>query len=167
LGIDALVVVLAARYGEIFWILLPVLTSASVVGAALTYWVGRSAGNVGLLRLVPRHHLEWIKARLDKDGAGALAVAAVLPPPFPLTAFVLTCGALELDRIRFLLVFGVMRLIRFGTVALLARHFGNGVLTMLESDALQTAVFALVVVVCTATIASWVMLWLRSRSQPA
>jgi membrane protein YqaA with SNARE-associated domain len=167
LGIDALVIVLAARYGEIFWIIPPIVTTASLVGAALTYWVGRSAGNVGLPRLVPRHHLERIKASLEKTGAFSLAAAAVLPPPFPLTPFVLTCGALEFDRGRFFLVFGVMRLIRFGTVALLARHYGDRVLHLLESAAFQHVMIVLVAVVCTVSFASGVMLWRRTRSVPA
>jgi len=165
LGIDALIIVLAAKYGEIFWVFPPILTIGSLGAAALTYWVGRSAGYAGLPRMVPRHHLERIKSRLDKTGAGALAAAAVLPPPFPLTAFLLTCGALDLDRARFFFVFGIMRLIRFGTVAVLARHYGDRVRYVLESDALRSGVTVFIVVACVATTASVVMLWRRARLQ--
>jgi membrane protein DedA with SNARE-associated domain len=165
-GIDALIIVLAARYGEIFWIFPPILATASLVGASLVYWIGQSAGYVGLPRLVPRHHLERIKSRLDKTGALALAAAAVMPPPFPLTPFVLTCGALQFDRAQFFLVFGVMRLIRFATVGLLARYYGDGVLQVLKSESLHTAVVVLVLVVGTASIASVVLLWRRTRLQP-
>lgn len=163
---DALVVVLAAQYGEIFWIFPPIVTTGSLMGAAVTYWIGRNAGYAGLPRLVPQHHLDRIKLRLDKTGAGALAAAAVLPPPFPLTPVVLTCGALDLDRGRFFLVFGVMRLVRFGTVALLARHYGNHVLRMLESDVLQRTGLALAIVGCAGIVFSVAMLWRRTRSQP-
>jgi membrane protein YqaA with SNARE-associated domain len=166
LGIDALTVVLAAKYGEIFWVFPPILAAASLAGAAMTYWVGRSAGYVGLPRLVPQHHLERIKASLEKTGVFSLAAAAVLPPPFPLTPFVLTCGALEFDRGRFFLVFGVMRLIRFATVALLARHYGDRVLYVLQSDTLRRAVIILVAMVCAATVTSGVMLWRRTRALP-
>ena len=162
---DALVVVLAAQYGEVFWIFPPIVTTASLIGAAVTYWVGRSAGYVGLPRLVPQRHLDRIKMRLDKTGASALAAAAVLPPPFPLTPFVLTCGALDLDRGRFFLVFGVMRLVRFGTVALLARHYSDHVLRVLEADVLQAMVLPLAVVGCAGTVFSVAMLWRRTRSQ--
>jgi len=161
------VIVLATRYGEIFWIFPPLVTVGSLAAAALTYWAGRSAGYAGLPRLVQPHHLERIKARLDKAGAGALAAAAVLPPPFPLTAFVLMCGALDLNRTRFFLVFGIMRLIRFGTVAVLARLYGNRVLNMIDSAGLQTAVVALAIVICMTTSASAIMLWRRTRPQPA
>jgi membrane protein YqaA with SNARE-associated domain len=160
-GVDALVIVLASKYGGIFWIFPPLVTAGSLVGAALTYWVGHSAGGAGLTRLVSPSHLERMKKRLEKSGAGALAAAAVMPPPFPLTPFVLTCGALDFDRWRFFLVFGVMRLIRFGTEAVLARHYGDRVLQVLQSDQLQRGVMMLVLVACAGTIASAFLLWRR------
>ena len=160
-------IVLASTHGEIFWIFPPIVTMLSLVGAALTYWVGRSAGDVGLPRLVSSRHLDRMKATVQKAGAGTLAVAAVLPPPFPLTPFVLTCGALGLDRWRFFLVFGVMRLIRFGAVALLARQYGDRVRQMLASPDLQTGMMVFVLVAFAAMVAWGVMLFRRTRPLPA
>ena len=162
-GFDALVAVLSARHGEIFWVFPPIVTAASLVGAALTYWIGQTAGDAGLPRLVPARHLERMKASLATTGAGALAVAAVMPPPFPLTAFQLTCGALDFDRRRFFLVFGVMRLVRFAAVALLARHFGSRVLEMLQWDWLQTAVTAVALLGLAAATVMSAVLWSRTR----
>jgi hypothetical protein len=56
-----------------------------------------------------------------------------------------------------------MRLIRFGAVALLARHYGDRLRLILESRELQTAVIALVFVACAAMIASAVVLFRRTR----
>ena len=126
-GVDALVIYLASTYGEVFWIFPLIVTMGSLAGNALTYWIGRCAGDAGLPRLLAPRQLDRMKASVQKTGAGRLAAAAVLPPPFPLTPFVLTCGALDLDRRRFFLVFGVMRLIRFTALALLARHYGDRV----------------------------------------
>jgi membrane protein YqaA with SNARE-associated domain len=161
------VIVLASTHGEMFWLFPPIVTAISLVGAALTYWVGRSAGEMGLPRLVSARHLERMKSTVQKAGAGRLAAAAVLPPPFPLTAFVLTCGALDLDRRRFFLVFGLMRLIRFSAAALLARQYGDRVRQILESQELQTGVIVVVLVAITAMIASAVMLFRRTRPLPA
>jgi membrane protein YqaA with SNARE-associated domain len=166
-GIDALIIVLAARYGEIFWIFPPIVTAVSLAGAGLTYWIGRSAGDAGLPRLISPPQLERIKARLNATGAGALAVAAVLPPPFPLTPVLLTCGALHLDRRRFFLVFGTMRLIRFGTVALLARQYGDRLLQIADANSLHMVITVLIVAGSTMAIASTALLWCRTRPQPA
>jgi membrane protein YqaA with SNARE-associated domain len=175
-GIDALVIVLAAKYGEIFWIFPPIVTAVSLAGAALTYWIGRTTGDAGLPRLIPPQHLERIKVRLNSTSARTLAVAAVLPPPFPLTPVLLTCGALHLDRTRFLLVFGTMRLIRFGTVALLARYYGDRVVRMFDAGRVlqmvnpgsaQAVIDALVVMAMTAAIAWAIVAWWRMRPLPA
>ena len=163
-GLDTLVVVLAARYDEIFWIFPLLATAASLAGAALAYWMGRTVGYQRLPRLVPPRHLDRVKRHLNASGAGALGTAAVMPPPFPLKAFVLVCGALDVDRRRFFAVFGVMRLIRFGTGALLARHYGAALLQMVDTDGLQTAV----AVLATLTAMSLgVTLWRRTRPQLA
>ena len=87
----------------------------------------------------------------------------MLPPPFPLTPFVLTCGALDLDRRRFFFVFGVMRLIRFSAVALLARHYGDRVRQILESQQLQTGATLLAFVAFAVMIATIVVLFRRTR----
>ena len=175
-GFDALVAVLSARHGEIYWIFPPIVTAASLVGAALTYWIGQTAGDAGLPRLVPARYLERMKVRLATTGVGALAAAAVMPPPFPLTAFQLTCGALDFDRRRFFLVFGVMRLVRFAVVALLARHYGDRLVWMLDAatllqivnaDLLQSALRSLTLVGIAAASVMCAVVWSRMRPQLA
>jgi len=80
-GIDALVIYLAARDESIFW-LYPLLAAAgSVTGAAVTYWIGRKVGEVGLDRLVPERRLNRLKYRVNESGAIAIAVPALPPMP--------------------------------------------------------------------------------------
>jgi len=112
-GIDTVVIYLAARDATFFWIYPMLAASGSVIGAAVTYWVGFKAGEVGLERLVPERRL---RDHVREKGAVAMAAAALLPPPFPLTPFVLTCGALKVNRRLFLVTFGVARLLRFGAL---------------------------------------------------
>jgi membrane protein YqaA with SNARE-associated domain len=162
-GIDAFVIYLASAYGEIFWLFPLVATIGSLAGNGLTYWIGRCAGDAGLPRLLAPGQLDRMKASVEKAGAGRLAAAAVLPPPFPLTAFVLTCGALDLDRKRFFLVFGLMRLVRFTIVALLAQHYGYRVRQILESRELQTGMTVFILLAFAVMIAAGVVLFRRTR----
>ena len=164
-GVDALVIYLSARNGMFFWIYPLLATAGSVTGAAFTYWAGRKAGELGLERFVPTHRFERFRVRVQKQGAVAMAFAALLPPPFPLTPFVLTCGALQVDRWIFFGTFALMRLIRFSGEAALARIYGRGVLRVLESDAFQTVVVAFIAIAVVGTLISAVMLW-RSTRQP-
>ncbi len=162
-GNDALVVYLAARHRSLFW-LYPILTTVgSVAGAAVTYWIGHEAGEAGLPKLVAKRQLDRLKRRVRNAGAAAMAVPAALPPPFPLTPFILTCGALDVNRWRLFVAFTAARILRFGVEAVLARRYGERVVLVLESHAFQYIVAAFIVVTLVGTTASAVMLWRRTR----
>ena len=164
-GIDAVVIYLSARNGMLFWIFPLLATAGSVAGAAVTYWIGHKGGELGLERLIRSNRLERFRKRVQKGGAVAMAVPALLPPPFPLTPFVLTCGALKANRWIFFPTFAAMRLIRFGSEAVLARIYGRDVLRLLESDAFQRVIIGFIIIAVLGTILSAVMLW-RSTRQP-
>lgn len=163
-GIDALVIFLSARNEELFWLYALLAAAGSLAGAGVTFWIGRKVGEVGIERLVPGKRLERLKCKVNDSGAIAMAIPALLPPPFPLTPFILTCGALDVNRVRFFVTFGSVRLIRFGAEALLARLYGRRVLTVLQSDIFQAIVVAFVIVAVVGTIISAVLLW-RSTHQ--
>jgi membrane protein YqaA with SNARE-associated domain len=145
-GSDAVVVYLCARNPSLFWLYPLLTTGGSVVGAAVTYLIGAKIGDAGLSRFVAERRLEKLRTRVKKIGAFTMGLSALLPPPFPLTAFVLTSGALRVGMTRFLLVFATARLIRFGAEGVLARQYGASVLRMLESDAAQRIAIGLVLV---------------------
>jgi membrane protein YqaA with SNARE-associated domain len=163
-GIDALVIYLAARNRDLFWLYPLLATSGSLVGAALTFWIGHAAGEAGLKRLVSGRRLERLQRRVRESGAIALAVPALLPPPFPLTPFVLTCGALAVNAWRFFVTFATVRLLRFGSEALLARAYGHRVLSLLQSDAFQVVILVFATAAIAGTIASGVVLWRNTRT---
>src|SRR4051812_12369937 len=97
LGIDAVVVIMAARMRDAAWIVPLLATAGSTVGAALTFWMGIKIGEKGLDRYVPPTRLARMRARIRRSGAVALAVLDLVPPPFPFTLFVLAAGALEVQ----------------------------------------------------------------------
>jgi membrane protein YqaA with SNARE-associated domain len=163
-GIDALVIFLAARDEELFWLYPVLATAGSLTGAAATFWIGRKVGEKGVERLVPAHRLERLKCKVNDSGAVAMAIPALLPPPFPLTPFILTCGALDVNRNRFFLTFGTVRLLRFGAEAALARLYGRRVLAVLQSETFQIIIAGFIVLAIVGTIASGVVLW-RSTHQ--
>lgn len=166
-GVDALVIYLAARHGMLFWLFPLLATAGSVTCAAVTFWVGRKVGEIGLERFVHRKRLERLRSRVRKQGAAAMAFAALLPPPFPLTPFVMTCGALEVNRWIFFTTFAAVRLVRFGGEAILARVYGHGVLRVLESEAFHIALAGFIAIAFIGTTVSAILLWRRTRLTPA
>ena len=96
-GIDAVVVMTAARAGALAWTIALLATAGSIAGAALTFWMGTRIGERGLERFVPPRRLKQVQHRVRNTGAIALAVLDLIPPPFPFTPFVLAAGALDVD----------------------------------------------------------------------
>ena len=166
-GIDTVVIYLAARNRDFFWIYPLLATAGSMAGAAVTYWIGVQVGEHGLGRFVPEKRLERLRCKVKDSGAIALALPALMPPPFPLTPFILTCGALAVDRWRFFLTFGSVRLVRFGIEALLARRYGRGILRVLQSDSFQMVIVGFIVLAVGGTIVSAILLWKSTRARGA
>ena len=164
-GIDALVIYLAARDQSLFWIYPIMAAAGSVAGAAITFWIGHKAGEVGLDRLIPHRRLDRLRCQVRDKGAIALALPAIIPPPFPLTPLVLTCGALKVDPTRFFLTFGAMRLLRFSIGAALARIYGRGILGVLESDQFRMVVVGVLVIAVLGTILSAFVFWRNTHSR--
>jgi hypothetical protein len=67
-GIDAVVIILAARLRELWWIV-PLLASlGSVAGAALTFWMGMKIGEKGLDRWVTgERRLDRIRRQIREN----------------------------------------------------------------------------------------------------
>ncbi len=122
--LDGAIVILVARQPLRWWLFLLLAIAGSTAGAAVTFAIGRMIGEAGLERYAPRRRLRRLKARVRTTGAVTLALTALVPPPFPLTPFVLTCGALDVSRTGFFVTFAAARFVRFGLEAILARVYG-------------------------------------------
>jgi membrane protein YqaA with SNARE-associated domain len=164
-GTDAVIVYMSARNPSLFWVYPLLVTAGSIAGAAVTYLVGVKIGEKGLSKFVSERRLERLRSRLKNIGALAMGLSAALPPPFPLTAFVLTSGALDVGMKRFLAVFTAARLLRFGAEAILARRYGASVLRMLQSDTAQQIVIGLVIVSILVTVITIARVW-RGTKRP-
>jgi membrane protein YqaA with SNARE-associated domain len=163
-GIDAAVIILAARLRELWWVVPLLATCGSVAGAALTFWMGVKVGEQGLDRWVRPKRLHQIRLRVRNSGAIALAVLDLIPPPFPFTPFVLAAGALEVKVRTFFVTLMVVRLFRFGLEAVLAKLYGPRILTWLDSDLFHMIVSFFIVVAVALTAVSIVRLVQATRS---
>ena len=152
LAVDIAVIVLASRSRDLFW-LYPIIGSlGSLVGAALTFYIGRRLSERGLEHFVSKGRLDRIRRRIEDKGAVALAVLDLLPPPFPFTACILAAGALEVSTPIFFTTLGLARLLRFGVEAVLARLYGPQIIGFLESTTFEyigVALFATAVLATT------------------
>jgi len=164
-GIDAAVVIVAARGGPFPWIAALLGTAGSIGGAALTYWMGVKIGDLGLERYISTSRLARIRRKVHSAGAIEMAVLDLIPPPFPFTPFILAAGALEVDVLTFFVTLAACRLLRFGIEALLAAIYGRALLKWFESDVFHDIVIVLSVLGLALTGVSIAKLFISSRSQ--
>jgi membrane protein YqaA with SNARE-associated domain len=125
--------------------------------------IGRKIGEAGLSRWISKSRLEKIRKKLEAREVIAIAVAAVLPPPFPLTPFVLTSGALGIDKRKFYISLGAMRFVRYGGEAILALIYGRHILKWLESDAYVYTMTALIILAVVGSVITIVQTIKRIR----
>jgi len=129
-AVDALTIVLAARNPELWPYYAMCSTAGSVGGASVAY---RLSGLGILHRRIKGPIFDRVTAFLKRFGSLALSLAALLPPPFPTSAFVLTAGVTRYPFIAFLLSFGMGRVCRFALLAYLAHVFGRRFVTNMWS----------------------------------
>jgi membrane protein YqaA with SNARE-associated domain len=165
-GIDASVIILAARLRGLWWIVPLLATAGSVAGAAVTFRMGGAIGERGLERWVPPKRLTRVRARIHDNGAVALAVLDLIPPPFPFTPFVLAAGALDVSSRTFFVTLTACRILRFGLEAALALAYGDGILSALQSDLFQRIVMFFAAVAIALTVLSLLQI-VRTTRKPA
>jgi membrane protein YqaA with SNARE-associated domain len=165
-GIDAAVILLAARLRGLWPVVPFIATAGSVGGAALTFWMGMKIGEQGLERWVPSRRLARVRARVREHGAIALAVLDLIPPPFPFTPFVLAAGALDVRPRLFFITLTACRILRFGIEATLARLYGQRILAWLDSDLFHTVVSLFILIAIALTLLSLVQV-VRAARKPA
>jgi membrane protein YqaA with SNARE-associated domain len=162
LGIDFVVILMAARKPEWFWLYALLATFGSVAGAAGTFWIGRKAGEKGLSRFVSPRRLKGVKTQVDK-GVFVVAGLALIPPPFPFTPFVLASGAFGMNSWSFFGALVLARALRFGVEGGLAALYGRGVLRWMRTPTFQMVVTGFIALAVIGTIASAVVVFRGSK----
>lgn len=163
LGIDAVVILMAARHTGTAWLYPVLATAGSLIGSGITYWFGRQIGEHGLARFMPAGRLHFVRGRLRRHGAFWVAALSLIPPPFPFTPFVLTSGALHFSRLRLFPSLALARLVRFGLEAALAVKYGNALVYWMGSDTFRIAVGIFIAIAVIGTAISAFVIVRRAR----
>lgn len=126
---DIMVVVYAAAHANVF-VLVAIATLGSAAGGFLSHSVGQAGGMAFLERAVPHRILGRATTWMETHSILSVALPAILPPPVPLSPFVLAAGALHMSRRKFMTAFTISRLARHAIAAWLGVHYGRHVLAL-------------------------------------
>jgi membrane protein YqaA with SNARE-associated domain len=167
LAVDIGVIFLSSKAPHLSWFYAILVSLTSVLGAAVTFYVGNRIGESGLERIVPKRKLDPVLGRARKKGATAMALLALIPPPFPFTAFILTAGALDVNPVRFLLPLFFAKLVRFEIEALLAARFGGRIIELIQAPQVRLVaeLFTLLVIVGSAVTVYTLVRRMKTRRQ--
>jgi membrane protein YqaA with SNARE-associated domain len=124
-SMDVLTIWLAARHHEPWPYYALMATLGAVIGGYITYSLARKGGKRAMERKLSRKRAEKVYQTFERWGFWAVAVPALVPPPFPFVPFLLAAGALQYDRKKFLAALALGRMVRYTIVAGLGALYGN------------------------------------------
>jgi len=124
-SMDVLTILLAARHKQLWWYYAFMATVGAVIGGYVTYGLARKGGKEAFERKLSKSRADKIFKRFEKWGFFAVAVPAILPPPFPIVPFLLAAGAMQYSRQKFVAALALGRGVRFTILAGLGAIYGR------------------------------------------
>jgi membrane protein YqaA with SNARE-associated domain len=155
---DIMLIVLAAQHSN-----LALLVGLTTVGSALGGLFSHRVGQAGGMAFIEKHISPTICHRvcdwMERHAILSVALPAVLPPPMPLSPFVLAAGALQMSRKKFMISFTVSRFLRHCAAVALGVYFGPRVLHIWNMFSRKWAVPILVGIWVVILVSVGVALW--------
>jgi membrane protein YqaA with SNARE-associated domain len=124
-SMDALTIVLAGHQREWWWYYALMATAGAMLGGYLTYRLARAGGKEVLEKKIGKQRAQKVYAKFERAGFSSIAVGAMIPPPFPILPVLLSAGAMQYPRKKFLAALALGRGVRFTLVAYIASRYGR------------------------------------------
>jgi membrane protein YqaA with SNARE-associated domain len=142
---DIMIIIMAAQHQNV--ILLVLLASmGSALGGYFSHLVGQRGGMAFLEKRVPPRIFKRVRHWMESHAILSVALPAILPPPMPLSPFVLAAGALKMSRKKFMIAFSVSRCLRHTVAAWLGIHYGRHILRIWNGLSAKYATPVLIVI---------------------
>lgn len=127
-SMDVLVIWLAARHREPWPYYAFMATLGAVIGGYITYALARKGGKETMERKLSKRRARRVSKAFERWGFGAIAIPALLPPPFPFVPFLVAAGAMQYSPAKFLGALTLGRAVRYSIGAFLGFHYGVHIL---------------------------------------
>jgi membrane protein YqaA with SNARE-associated domain len=130
-------------------------TAGAVIGGYVTYRLARKGGKEMLERRLGRRSAQTVYQRFERWGFWAVALPALLPPPFPIVPFLLAAGAMQYSRQKFLAALALGRGVRYGILAYLGVLYGRQFLRFFNRYTKPT-IYVLIGLAVIAGVTAWI-----------
>ena len=126
-SMDVFTIWLAASNRDLWFYYAIMATMGALIGAYITYALARKGGKEAVEHRFDKRKAEKLFKKFEKRGFWTIAIACMLPPPFPLVPVLVAAGALQYDRKKFLGAMAAGRGIRFTVVAGMGAIYGDAI----------------------------------------
>jgi membrane protein YqaA with SNARE-associated domain len=126
---DIMIIVMAAQHQSVILLVL-LATAGSALGGYFSHLVGQRGGMAFLEKRVPPRIFKRVCQWMESHAILSVALPAILPPPMPLSPFVLAAGALRMSRKKFMIAFTISRCLRHIAAAWLGIHYGRHIVRL-------------------------------------
>jgi membrane protein YqaA with SNARE-associated domain len=120
---------MAAQHQSVILLVL-LATAGSALGGYFSHLVGQRGGMAFLEKRVPPRIFKRVCQWMESHAILSVALPAILPPPMPLSPFVLAAGALRMSRKKFMIAFTISRCLRHIAAAWLGIHYGRHIVRL-------------------------------------
>jgi membrane protein YqaA with SNARE-associated domain len=127
-SMDVLTIWLAARHHEPWPYYGLMATLGAVLGGYITYSLSRKGGQEMMERKLSKAKAAKFSRTFARWGFSAVAIPALMPPPFPFLPFLLAAGAMQYSRKKFLAALVLGRGLRYFLEAGLGFRYGRHIL---------------------------------------
>jgi membrane protein YqaA with SNARE-associated domain len=159
-SLDLLTAWLAVGNPDLWWYYALMSTVGALIGAMITYYMGKKMGASWIEKKIGRKRLRRIEDAIEHWGFGAIFVPTIAPPPCPTAWFFLVAGAFSFPQKRFVAAVVLGRSLRYSLLAMVAAHYGRRFLRYLRHP-LHYLLWSLII---TASLLAAVYLFGRRRS---
>jgi membrane protein YqaA with SNARE-associated domain len=126
---DVVTILLAAHHRNLWTYYAMMATAGAILGGYLTYRMARKGGKETLEKRFSKKKTDKVYAIFSRWGFAAVAIPALLPPPFPIVPMLLAAGAMQYSTRKFLTALAVGRGIRFTILAYLGVRYGRHIVS--------------------------------------
>ena len=142
---DIMIIVMSAQHQNVILLVL-LATMGSALGGYFSHLVGQRGGMAFLEKRIPPRIFKRVCQWMESHAILSVALPAILPPPMPLSPFVLAAGALRMSRKKFMIAFTVSRCLRHTLAAWLGTYYGRHIVRIWNSLSAKYATPVLIVI---------------------
>jgi membrane protein YqaA with SNARE-associated domain len=147
-SMDVMLIILCIR-GQQWWFYYALMaTAGALLGGFIMYRVSRKGGKETLDRKFPRWQVERVNSIFERWGFGAVAIAAMLPPPVPMTPFLIAAGAMQYPAKKFVAALAIGRIVRYTILGYLGARYGREIIRLIVDNGHPVALGIIGAAVC-------------------